>query len=250
MIIDAHAHVSPTDYGATEQYLELLRQSGIEQAVICPGGMLDVRKMSEYVSGKQKPDTTPKNDYVERSVRSSPRLVGMACVDPSTPRAAETLEQCLNEGFRGLMVSPLIHRFSFPDDAMADLAALCGERGLPVISHNGWRPGANTADFVLLAKKFPRTHFILEHMGALPSDVEAADAAAVLDNLFLETSLSSYMHLVETVKKVGASKVIFGSEYPLSHPDVELRKVLLLPITDGEREHILGGNIRGLLHLA
>lgn len=250
MIIDAHAHVSPTTYGATEQYLKVLRQSGIEQAVICPGAMLDVRKMSEYVSGQKKPDAIPKNDYVSQSVQSSPMLIGMACVDPCDPQAAEKLEQYLEKGFRGLMVSPLVHKFSFPDDNMAALATLCGERGVPIISHNGWRPGANTADYVLLARKFPRTNFILEHMGALPTDVEAANAAAELDNFFLETSLSSFLHVVETVKMTGASKVIFGSEYPLSHPALELRKVFLLPLSDREREQILGGNIRGLLHLA
>ncbi|NMO15935.1 amidohydrolase family protein [Pyxidicoccus fallax] len=249
MIIDAHAHVSPTTYGATEKYLEVLKQSGIDQAVICPGGMLDVRKMSEFVSGQKKPDTVPKNDYVARCVVSSPSLLGMACVDPTDPRAAEKLEELLEQGFRGLMVSPLVHKFSFPDEAMADLAWLCGEHDVPVISHNGWRPGANTVDYVQLARRFPGTNFILEHMGALPVDVEAADAAAELDNLFLETSLSSYLHLAGTVKKTGASKVLFGSEYPLSHPALELRKIFLLPLTDDERERILGGNIRGLLRL-
>jgi predicted TIM-barrel fold metal-dependent hydrolase len=249
MIIDAHAHVSPTTYGSTEQYLEVLRQSGIDQAVICPGGMLDVRKMSEFVSGQKKPNAIPKNDYVDEGVQSSPRLVGMACVDPCDPEALEKLEQYLEQGFRGLMVSPLVHKFSFPEDRMADLARLCGERGVPVVSHNGWRPGANTADYVLLARKFPRTNFILEHMGALPTDGEAANAAAELDNYIQETSLSSYLHIVETVKKTGASKVIFGSEFPLSHPALEMKKVFLLPITDGQREQILGGNIRELLHL-
>jgi uncharacterized protein len=249
MIIDAHAHVSPTTYGSTDQYLEVLNQSGIDQAVICPGGMLDVRKMSEFVSGQKKPDAVPKNDYVGQWVQSSPRLVGMACVNPCDPQAVETLEQYLELGFRGLMVSPLVHKFSFPDDTMAELALLCGEHGVPIVSHNGWRPGANTPDYVQLARKFPRTHFILEHMGQLPTDGEAANAAAELDNFFLETSLSSYLHVVETVKKTGASKVIFGSEYPLSHPALEMTKVLLLPISDGERERILGGNIRELLHL-
>lgn len=249
MIIDAHAHLSPTTYGSMEQYLEVLSQSGIEQAVVCPGGMLDVRKMNDFVFGAKKPDTTPKNEYVSQSVRSHPKLHGIACVDPRDPRALEQLEVHLEQGFRGLLVSPLIHAFGFPDDAMADLATLCGEHGVPIVSHNGWRPGANTPDFVQLARRFPRTNFILEHMGAPPADVEAADAAAELDNFFLETSLGSYLHIVETVKKAGASKVIFGSEYPLSHPALEMKKVCLLPITEAQREQILGGNIRGLLRL-
>lgn len=249
MIIDAHAHLSATSYGATEQYLQVLRDSGIDQAVVCPGGMLDVRKMNDFVFGPKKPDTTPRNDYVGQSARAHPVLHPFACVDPTSPEAPAQLEALLQQGFKGLLVSPLVHRFTFLDDAMGELAALCGEHGAPVVSHNGWRPGANTADYVQLARRFPRTPFILEHMGAPPADVEAASAAAELDNFFLETSLGSYLHVVETVKQAGASKVLFGSEYPLSHPALELKKVLLLPITEGEREQILGGNIRGLLGL-
>lgn len=249
MIIDAHAHVSPTTYGSTEQYLKQLRQSGIDQAVICPGGMIDVRKMSDFISGAKKPDETPKNDYVESSVKANSMLSGVACVDPCGPQAVDMLDRCLKKGSLGLMVSPLVHKFSFFDDSMADLAALCGERGVPILSHNAWRPGANTVDYVALARKFPGTNFILEHMGVPPADVEAGDAAAELDNFFLETSLGNYMHILETVKKAGASKVIFGSEFPLSHPAVELKKILLLEISERDREKILGENIRHLMHL-
>lgn len=61
--------------------------------------------------------------------------------------------------------------------------------------------------------------------------------------------MSSYLHVLGTVEKAGASKVLFGSEYPLSHPALELQKILLLPITEAEREQILGGNARNLLRL-
>lgn len=249
MIIDAHAHVSATSYGSTERYLEQLEQSGIQQGVICPGGMLDVRRMNDYITGKIKPDTTPKNEYVEQSLRSSSELHGLVGVDPLDPRAAEVVERYLKRGFRGLMVSPLIHKFSFTDDVLAPLASLCGDYQAPIYSHVAFRPGANTVEYVQLARRFPRTNFILEHMGASPVDHDATTAAAELDNFFLETSLSNYLHILETVKEAGASKVIFGSEYPLSHPAVELKKILLLPITESEREKILGGNIRELLRL-
>ncbi|HYO51356.1 amidohydrolase family protein [Archangium sp.] len=249
MIIDAHAHVSPTSYGSTEIYLAQLQQSGISEGVISPGGMLDVRRMGNFVTGKEKPSPVPRNEYVDQSVRSHPELYGLACVDPRGPEAPQILERCLREGFRGLMMSPLVHGFSFPDEALGPLASLCGEYRVPIYSHVAFRPGANTAEFVEMARRFPQTHFVLEHMGAGPADQEASEAAALLDNFFLDTSLGNYLHILETVKRAGASKVIFGSEYPLSHPAVELHKILLLPISDGEREKILSGNIRALLRL-
>ena len=227
----------------------LLRQSGIDHAVVCPGGMIDVRRMSDYIVGPKSPNDAPHNEYVAKSVESSPVLDGVACLNPCDPEAAHNLDRCLKKGFRGLMVSPLVHKFSFLDNHMAELAYLCGERGAPIISHNAGRAGATTVDYIALARKFPGTSFILEHMGAPPADMEATGAAAELDNFFLETSLGSYMHILETVKRAGASKVIFGSEYPLSHPAVELKKILLLEISERDREKILGENIRELMRL-
>lgn len=249
MIIDAHAHLSPTSFGSAEHYLNLLRQSDIAEGIVCPGGMLDVRNMNDFVFGGAPPNATPGNDYVARAVAQSPTLHGVACVNPCDPASVEALARYLDQGFCGLLVSPLIHPFTFADDRMIELATLCAEREAPVISHNGWRPGANTPDFVKLARKVPGATFILEHMGAPPADVEARAAAAELSNFFLETSLGSYLHIVETVKVAGATKVLFGSEFPLSHPLVELSKVLLLPISEREREMILGGNARELFRL-
>jgi hypothetical protein len=249
MIIDAHAHVSPTSYGSVEVYLEQLRQGPIQRGIVSPGGMLDVRRMNAYVVGEAKPDAVPKNEYVNQVLEAHPELDGFVCVDPRDPGAAEVAERYLKSGFRGLMVSPLVHKFSFTDDVLAPLATLCGEREAPIVSHVAFRPGANTVEYVDLARRFPRTRFILEHMGAAPADHEATAAAARLDNFFLETSLGNYLHILESVKAAGASKVIFGSEFPLSHPAVELQKVLLLPIPEREREKILGENIRALLRL-
>jgi predicted TIM-barrel fold metal-dependent hydrolase len=65
----------------------------------------------------------------------------------------------------------------------------------------------------------------------------------------LETSTGNYLHIQETVKKLGASKVIFGSEYPLSHPAIELEKILRLQVTDNEREQVLSKNIKHLLQM-
>ncbi|EYF01226.1 amidohydrolase family protein [Chondromyces apiculatus] len=249
MIIDAHAHVSPTTYGSAELYLQQLAQGGIERGVISPGGMLDVRHMGDYIRGERKPEPVPKNEYIDEGLRLSQGLYGFACVDPCAPGAGETLERFFQKGFRGLMISPLVHRFGFGDEVLAPLIEICAAHEAPICSHVAFRPGANTDDYVKLARRYPRTPFMLEHMGAGPADTEASAAAATLDNLFVETSLGSYLHIQETVKRAGASKVIFGSEFPLSHPAVELQKLLLLPITGSERDKILGGNIRDLLRI-
>ncbi|PKM80150.1 MAG: amidohydrolase [Firmicutes bacterium HGW-Firmicutes-14] len=251
MIIDAHAHISDTTYGNIDTYLAQLKEAGIDQGIVVPGGTVDVRKMSDYISGRVKPENTiPNNPYIAGACKKHPNaLTGFAMIDPHEEDAAGQLESCLKAGFRGLKLSPITHQFSFAGKVVAELAACCGDYGFPVYSHVVFSPGASTAKFVTLARQFPRTSFILGHMGFGPADQEGLKAAIELDNFFLETSTGSFLHIKEAVSKAGPGKVIFGSEFPLSHPKVELVKIMLLNLKDGELDKILCDNIRKLTKL-
>ncbi|WP_078431238.1 amidohydrolase family protein [Metabacillus halosaccharovorans] len=250
MIIDAHTHLSNTEYGNTETYLKLMKEAGIDEAVAVPGAMLDVRKMTEYITGRSKPDNpVPDNLYVEKASKANQQIHGFICLNPHDKDVLSQLESGKKQGFKGLKLSPLSHQFSFASKGVTGLAELCGNYGFPVYSHVVYSPGASTAKFVQLAKQFPKTNFIIGHMGFGPADQEALEAAAVMKNFYLETSTGNYLHIQESVKKIGSSKVIFGSEYPLSHPGIELEKVLKLNISDREREEILSQNIKHLLQM-
>jgi len=143
----------------------------------------------------------------------------------------------------------MTHQFSFASKVVCNMAACCGDYGFPVYSHVVYSPGASSSRFVALARQFPKTNFILGHMGFGPADQEGLEAAVELDNFYLETSTGSFLHIQEAVRKVGPGKIIFGSEFPLSHPKVELEKVLLLKLPESDLEKILGGNIQALLGL-
>lgn len=251
MIIDAHAHLSDTTYGNLDLYLEQLKEAGVERGVVVPGGMMDVRKMTDYITGRAKPESLiPNNAYVAQAcAKHQTTLTGFVCIDPHEENSVGKLEKSFKDGFRGLKLSPMTHQFSFASKALADLAACCGDHGFPVYSHVVFNPGSCTAKFVALARQFPRTNFILGHMGFGPADREGLEAATELPNFFLETSNGSFLHIKEAVSKAGPGKVIFGSEFPLSHPKVELTKILVLNLKDNDLAKILGGNIRELLGL-
>ncbi|MCL6477401.1 MAG: amidohydrolase family protein [Peptococcaceae bacterium] len=249
MIIDAHAHISDTSYGNVGLYLDQLKEADVQRGVVVPGGMVDVRKMTDYVTGRAKPESTiPNNAYVAGACEAhQPILTGFACIDPHGENAAGKLEQSFKAGFRGLKLSPMTHQFSFASKAVAELADCCGSYGFPVYSHVVFSPGASTARFITLARQFPRTNFILGHMGFGPADREALEAAIELDNFYLETSSGNFLHIKQAVSKAGPGKIIFGSEFPLSHPKAELAKILLLNLKGSELDKILGGNIQELI---
>ena len=76
MIIDAHAHLSSTDYGSVDKYLEQLQQAGIHSGVAVPGAMLDVRKMTEYITGKSTADNpVPDNLYVHKAMQNHHNII-------------------------------------------------------------------------------------------------------------------------------------------------------------------------------
>ncbi|TFB21365.1 amidohydrolase [Filobacillus milosensis] len=250
MIIDAHAHLSPTSYGNVELYFKQLKEAGIDQGVVVPGGMLDVRKLTDYIIGKEKPSKEPpNNEYLSDAITENPEtLTAFYCVNPHDSDAIEKLEKAFKNGFKGLKLSPMSHHFSLASQTVKGLAELCGHYDYPLYTHTLFSPGASTKRLIALAKEFPETNFILGHMGFGPADTEAMEGA-LMDNFFLETSQGSHLHIQEVANKVGASKLIFGSEFPLSHPALELQNILLLKLTDDERDLILGQNIKQLLKL-
>ena len=251
MIIDAHAHLSETTYGNIDIYLDQLREAGIERGVVVPGGMMDVRKMTDYITGRSKPESLiPNNRYVaEICGDANAGLWGFICINPHAPDTVVALEEGFKQGFRGLKLSPMTHEFSFAAKAVGALASCCGIFGFPLYSHVLYSPGASTARFVALARQFPKTNFILGHMGFGPADQDGLAAATELDNFFLETSTGNFLHIQEAVRRAGTGKVIFGSEFPLSHPAAELKKIQLLHLPEVEENRILQGNIKALLGL-
>jgi predicted TIM-barrel fold metal-dependent hydrolase len=49
------------------------------------------------------------------------------------------------------------------------------------------------------------------------------------------------------VQRLGASRLLYGCDYPYGMPGDNLRRVQRLQITEGEKELMLGGNVRRLL---
>ncbi|MDF2523901.1 MAG: putative TIM-barrel fold metal-dependent hydrolase [Clostridiales bacterium] len=250
-MIDAHAHLSNSDYGNIDLYLSQLKEAGVTQGIAVPGGMMDVRKMTDYVIGKAKPENPiPDNEYVLNCRKEHPEVIqGFLCIDPHAENALSTLEWGFKQGFKGLKLSPMSHQFSFASKAMANIVSACANYGFPVYSHVLFNPGATTVKFVELAKQFPKVNFILGHMGFGPADQDGLEAASKLNNFFLETSTGNFLHLKEAAKKAGPGKLIYGSEFPLSHPKAELEKVLLLNLSSDAKEKVLRKNIQELLRL-
>jgi len=249
MIIDGHAHVSDSDFGNIDVLLAQWDLAGIQRGLCVPGGMVDVRQFSRIFSGAYRPDPHIPNHLVFDAIqRHGDRVHGLVCVNPHDGSdAIVMLRSGLEQGCRGVKLAPIVHQFQFSAPVLDEIAGCCGEQGFPVYSHVLPGPGMTTADFAALARRCPGTNFILGHMGFGPADADAVEFAVELNNLYLESSLGNYLILKEALERLGPTKLIFGSEFPLSHPKAELEKIRLLD--PAAHESILKTNILRLLRI-
>lgn len=250
MIVDAHAHICEAEYGNLDTLLDQYLGAKIDKAVLVPGGMLDVRKMTKYISGEEKPVTTEvPNHLVANAIGKYPdKFYGFYCVNPHKGESVlDELKNAVMKGFVGLKLAPTVHQFSLTAPIVLKLAELCGELDIPFYTHVVFSAAASTKKMEYLAKSFPKTKFIIGHMGFGPADVDAVQYAKENENLFLETSGGSYIIVKHALEELGSTKVIFGSEFPMHHPLSAVDIIYSLKCNDGDLENIFANNILRLI---
>lgn len=102
---------------------------------------------------------------------------------------------------------------------------------------------------------FPQLRIVAAHFGG-SNMLEESKKYLVGRNLYLETaappSLESRIPkdtVVEMIKAHGANKIVFGTDFPLSHRRKEAEYIQKLPLSPEEKERILWKNAVELLKL-
>ena len=193
----------------------------------------------------------PDNEGLAKAIKNHSRLIGWAVVNPYGPGGGvPELERCVKElGMRGLKLQPLRHGYEVDGDAAIKVME-CAERlGVPVAIHSGaqfclpWQIGD-------LARKFPTVPVIMNHMGYRYYVDGAINVAMTTPNIYLDTVLVSMPgYLSMAVNKIGAHRVIYGSDYPTGHPRPMIAALQVCGISAEDEAMIMGGSLAKLLKL-
>ena len=248
MIIDAHVHFGPAFQRYTDpmrplfpmatesDLLRFLDREHIDMAVIVPprwfGGTLF------------DPNYEAANRAISATVRKHPdRVIGYGRVNPNwASNAVAEARRCLTDfGLKGLKLDPEWESF-FPtnEELVHPLMDLALKHNVPVMFHTGYFP-AEPALLIELALAYPRLQIVMGHMGGrLTSD--AVIAAKKAPNLFLEASGNIY-YLADTIKAVGAERILFGSNTPFDFAKLHVEKLEKTPgVSTREKELIFFEN--------
>ena len=239
MIIDCHCHAGkgdgltgPWDTSASlERYLIRASRAGIDRTV------LFAAFHSDYAIANQE---------VARIVASRPeRFYGFAFVHAERDRGRvfQMVKVAVEEyGFCGIKVH-------FHDSRITrEVCEVARAFRLPII----YDVMGEVTVVALLAEEYGDVPFIVPHLGSFADDWRPQQALidhiARRPNIYADTSgVRRFDLLEEAVKRAGAHKILFGSDGPWLHPEIELHKIRLLRLSETEERLIVGENLLRLL---
>ncbi len=194
----------------------------------------------------------PDNKRVADAIADHDRLIGFAVVNPYGLDGGEhELRRAVTEwGMKGMKLMPLRHGYEVDGSTAWRVMECAAELGVPVSIHSG-------AQFCLpwqiatLARRFPTVPVIMDHMGWRYYVDGAIDVAQEFPNIHLETALVSMQGYVRmAVDKVGAGRVIYGSDYPTGHPSAMIATIKAAKLSTHDEALVMGDNLARLVGLA
>lgn len=106
-------------------------------------------------------------------------------------------------------------------------------------------------DLESLMRTFPHLTVIVAHPGEKPEYEAHLDRMSRYENAFLDicgTGLFRNNLLRYGIDRVGYERFIFGTDYPICNPAMQVHGVLYEDLTDNEIEAILAGNFHKLMN--
>jgi predicted TIM-barrel fold metal-dependent hydrolase len=248
-IIDAHTHFATKDKGyppcTVEDLLSVMDKNSIDSIVTC----------APYSSIGKDMTYDEANAFIAVSMEKAPeRIIGFVRVNPHLQENAlkSIKDGVLKQGFKGVKYHPRNEAFAINSEEVSfPLAEVAAKLGVPILIHTGEPDTYGYAQPTLvgdLADSFPDLTLIIGHMGKRLYE-DAILVARWFENIILETSFRSPKDITKAVRRVGADRVVYGSDMPFGLPEIEMMKIRLCDIKSEEKDMLLGANMARILKL-
>ncbi len=136
--------------------------------------------------------------------------------------------------------------YHYTDPRCREFLKVVKDRGLPILLEETL---PNTLFF--LEQLAPDLPVVIPHLGALSGGYAALKKAGVWDlpNVYADSAVADFGEIEDYLSRRGSARLMFGSDYPFSYPQIELDKILRLKLPEPETRAILGDNFRRLCRL-
>lgn len=247
MIIDSHVHFGESIDGRKnniEMMISIMNSISIDKSVIFP--------FTEKNGGE---NFELANKRITDASNQNARLIPAFRVDPNKRYESE-INNAKTRDVKILKLHPRAQNFRLDSENLVKMIDyLRKSEFYPLIMiHTDIIPteGSKTtfsssADIIKLAKKFGEFNFSICHLGRWSE--ETSNNISKIENVFADTSIVPIFLLENALKIVSSDKLIFGSDFPYSHPLIEKKKIELLDISENDKKSIFHKNIERLINL-
>ncbi len=261
-VIDCHCHIYPQKiaHKAVEAigdfYHIPMQMDGTIGTLLKEGGLAGVTDFLVHSVATTPHQVKSVNEFVAKEVSLFPdKLIGFGTLHPESQDIKGDIEHLIALGLKGVKLHPDFLGIPIDDERYFEIYERAEGR-LPICFHTGddRYDYSNPNRVAPLLKRFPNLTVIAAHFGGYTVWEEASYALAGAPNLYVDCSSSLFAltpkKATEIVRRYGADRVLFGTDYPMWNPRGELERFDKLDLTQSERENILFKNAEALLGLS
>lgn len=261
-IINAHAHIYPekiakkaTDTIGVFYDIEMEMPAGTAERLLEDGRAAGISRYVVHSVATTAHQVRSINEFILRETKAHPEFIGFITLhqELSDEELSHEIEWALQNGFKGIKLHPDFQKFDVDGKGAERLYRAVGGR-LPFLLHMGddRYTYSKPERLVRMAKKYPETTFIAAHFGGYRCWDDAILYRG-LPNVYFDTCSSlpfiDAARARELIDLLGADRFFFATDFPMWDSVGELSRFDAIPLSDAEREAILGGNIKRLLQL-
>ena len=204
------------------------------------------------------------NDFVQDLCVSESSFYAAVNIPKGTPKPGAALRTYVKQGAKALKIHPAFDGEGVDSPRYRGLLRTASDLGLPVIIHTGCihsrllykNPTVGGAEqFTKWYETYSKTNFVLSHMN-FHDPQTALDLCEQFPNLWVDTSWQPAETIAEAVRRIGAERVLFGSDWPLLGNNIRVGRERIQDCIDTgllnpeQAELILGVNATKLLGIA
>lgn len=232
-IFDTHTHLGRARHSGRVTTLDDMLRSmdvaGVDRSLLIPFPVVE--------------DYRREHDEIGSALRAHPdRFAGAACLNPFVPEQEyrNEVRRCRETyGFRALKFQPQYQGLNPLSERSSFLFETAEENELVLVCHTGTgAPFALPSLFIHPARRYPGLRIVLGHAGGGIFSLEAAVAATVCPNIFIELSTLTPHAVLEILDHVDPDRLMAGSDLPES-VETEISKIETLPVPRATRKAIL-----------
>jgi len=243
-VIDANVFIGDSLYENSlglQKLLEMMRQSGVEKAVVRP------LKPPDF-------DFDRANRFISELQRTHPNLIGFGRVNPLLRQAPEQALTAVQEyDLRGIHLHPWEENYQI-NSAKVDRVVEALEAQVPIYVSAGYPVVSHPLQVQDLADRHPETTFIATHGGQQDISGMSFDDALIMaresQNVCFDVSGVYRRDFIELlVEQAGEERIVFGSCTPYMDMAFEIVRIRSTHLGLEIKDRIFQGNINRILGL-